>query len=560
MYKRKIIWAMLVLLSLPSMAQTKKDHNFEVAKNLEVFNSIYRNLDMLYVDSLDPNIVIGNGINYMLRTLDPYTEYYPQEKNEEFKQLLTGKYAGIGAIIKYNLALKNVVIDQPYVNMPAADAGLKKGDVILAIDDTTMVGKSVEYVRNHLRGEPGSTFVLKYKRPATGKVQKVKVVRKQIQMPSVPYYGLVDKGVGYINLVQFTEGCAKEVRRAVIDLKHQGMKGLVFDLRGNGGGSEAEAVQIVNLFVPKGRLVVSNRGKLERANHDYKTTVEPLDTVMPMVVLVDDNTASASEITSGALQDFDRAVVMGTRTYGKGLVQMTMQLPYNGTMKLTTNKYYIPSGRCIQAIKYGHGTGAYQEHISDSLTKVFYTLHGREVRDGGGIKPDVEVKPDSLPNIVFYLASSGRDSTEVLYNYELEYIKNHPNVAGPETFELTDSDYEDFKQMVVKSGFTYDRESEKYMKDLEKIIKFEGYYDDVKTDLDNLKKKLNHNISKDLDIHKSLIKQVIANDLMAAYYFQAGAIRCNLRYDKQWKEAVKLLSDKDRYDSILKGKNEKERK
>ena len=243
-----------------------------------------------------------------------------------------------------------------------------------------------------------------------------------------------------------------------------------------------------------------------------------------------------------------------------GLVQMTMLLPYNGTMKLTTNKYYIPSGRCIQAIKYGHGTGAYQEHISDSLTKVFYTLHGREVRDGGGIKPDVEVKPDSLPNIVFYLASSGRDSTEVLYNYELEYIKNHPNVAGPETFELTDSDYEDFKQMVVKSGFTYDRESEKYMKDLEKIIKFEGYYDDVKTDLDNLKKKLNHNISKDLDIHKSLIKQVIANDLMAAYYFQAGAIRCNLRYDKQWKEAVKLLSDKDRYDSILKGKNEKERK
>lgn len=557
---RKIVTAFLLGLMLPLMAQNGKDHNFEVAKNLEVFNAIYRNLDMLYVDSLDPNVVIGNGINYMLHTLDPYTEYYPQEKNNDFKQLLTGKYAGIGAVIKYNLAIKNVVIDQPYVNMPAADAGLKKGDIILAIDDTTMVGKSVDYVRNHLRGEPGSTFILKYKRPTTGKTQRVKVVRKQIQMPSVPYYGMPDKNVGYINLVQFTEGCAKEVRRAFLDLKHQGMKSLVLDLRGNGGGSEAEAVQIVNLFVPKGRLVVSNRGKVTRANHDYKTTAEPVDTLMPIVVLVDDNTASASEITSGALQDFDRAVVMGIRTYGKGLVQMTMELPYNGAMKLTTNKYYIPSGRCIQAIKYGHGTGAYQEHIPDSLTQVFHTLHGREVRDGGGIKPDVEVKPDSLPNIVFYLASSGRDSTETLYNYELDYIGKHPMVASPDVFEITDAEYEDFKKYVAQSGFTYDRESEKYLKELEKIFKFEGYYDDVKDDLQSLKKKLNHNISKDLDIHKNVIKQVIANDLMTAYYYQAGAIRSTLRNDKQWKEAVKLLGDTPRYQSILEGKNEKEKK
>ena len=557
---RKIAIALLLAMVLPMTAQNKKDHNFEVAKNLEVFNSIYRNLDMLYVDSLDPNVVIGNGINYMLHSLDPYTEYYPQEKNSEFKQLLTGKYAGIGAVIRYNLAFTNAVIDHPYAHMPAADAGLKKGDIILAIDDTTMVGKSSDYVRDHLRGEPGSTFILKYKRPTTGKIAKVKVVRKQIQMPAVPYYGMPAKNVGYINLVQFTEGCAKDVRRAFIDLKRQGMTRLVLDLRGNGGGSEAEAVQLVNLFVPKGRLVVSNRGKMERANHDYKTTVEPLDTVMPLVVLVDENTASASEITSGSLQDFDRAVIMGTRTYGKGLVQMTMELPYNGTMKLTTNKYYIPSGRCIQAIKYGHGTGAYQVHIPDSLTKVFYTLHGRKVRDGGGIKPDVEVVPDSLPNIAFYLASSGRDSTEVLYNYELDYIKNHPTVATPDTFAISDADYEQFKQMVAKSGFSYDRESEKYLADLEKIIKFEGYYDDVKTDLDQLKKKLNHNISKDLYIHKEVIKNVIASDLMAAYYFQEGSIRYALRFDKQWKEAVKLLNDKEKYDSILSGNNAKEKK
>lgn len=557
---RKLIVAMLWMLALPMAAQQGKDHNFEVAKNLEVFNNIYRNLDMLYVDSLDPNVVIGGGINYMLRSLDPYTEYYPQEKNEEFKQLLTGKYAGIGAVIRYNLAEKNVVIDQPYAGMPAVDAGLQKGDVILAIDDTTMVGKNVEYVRNHLRGEPGTAFILKFRRPATGKTMKTKVVRKQIQMPAVPYYGMPKAGVGYVNLVQFTEGCAQEVRRAVVDLKRQGMKKLVLDLRGNGGGSEAEAVQLVNLFVPKGHLVVSNRGKLERANHDYKTTAEPLDTVMPLVVLVDDNTASASEITSGALQDFDRAVILGTRTYGKGLVQMTMELPYNGTMKLTTNKYYIPSGRCIQAIKYGHGTGAYQEHIPDSLTSVFHTLHGREVRDGGGIKPDVEVIPDSLPNIAFYLASSGRDSTEVLYKYELDYIKNHPTVAQPESFEITDADYAKFKDMVAASRFTYDRESAKYMKDLEKIIKFEGYYDDVKADLDNLKKKLNHNVSRELDIHKETIKQVMGGDLMAAYYYQAGSIRYGLRYDKQWKEAVKLLEDSSRYESILKGNDAAQKK
>lgn len=541
----------MLVIAMPVLGQGKGDHDFEVAKNIEVFNTIYRNLDMLYVDTLDPNVVIGNGISNMLRSLDPYTEYYPQEKSNEFKQLLTGKYAGIGALIKYNLALKNAVIDEPYEGMPSALAGLKKGDIILSIDDSTMVGKNVAYVSSHLRGEPGTTFVLKLKRPSTGKIMKMKVTRKQIQMPAVPYYGLQANGVGYINLNSFTEGCAKDVRRAFIEMKKNGMKSLVFDLRNNGGGSEKEAVDIVNMFVPKGITVVSNRGKLKRANRDYKTTVEPIDTVMPVVVLVNDGSASASEITSGALQDLDRAVVLGTRTYGKGLVQMTLDLPYNGIMKLTTNKYYIPSGRCIQAVKYNHGTGAYMEHIPDSLTKVFYTAHGREVRDGGGIKPDIEVRPDSLPNIAFYLASSGRDSTEVLFNYELEYIKRHPTIAPADQFALSDADYAEFKDMVLKSGFKYDRESEKYLANLEKLAKFEGYYDDAKTEFENLKKKLSHNIAKDLDYNKEAIKQIIANDIVAAYYYQRGAMQNSLISDKQMKEAVKLLADKAKYEAVL---------
>ena len=551
---KKTLFCILFLgFAFTATAQEDKDHNFTVAKNLDVLNVIYKHLDLMYVDSLNGNEVIGNGINAMLQSLDPYTVYYPEEKVKELKFMITGKYGGIGSVIRYNNQLKRVIIDQPYEHMPAAEVGLKKGDIILSIDDKDMTHKDQEYVSNHLRGDPGTSFILKIKRPSTGKVMKMKITRRAIQTPAVPYYGMKDNAVGYINLSSFTENCSKDVRRAFMDLKQKGMKSLIFDLRGNGGGSESEAVNIVNMFVPKGVLVVSNRGKLKRVNRDYKTTVEPIDTVMPIVVLVDESSASASEITCGALQDLDRAVIMGMRTYGKGLVQMTLDLPYNGTLKLTTSKYYIPSGRCIQAINYKHSNGGYTEHVPDSLTKVFYTSRGREVRDGGGIMPDVEVKADSVPNIAYYLAGV-RDSNELLLNYQLDYIASHPVIAQPEQFDITDAEYEDFKQRVLKADFKYDRESEKYLKTLVKLAKFEGYYDEAKTEFDNLEKKLSHNVAKDLDFNKETIKKLIANGIIPAYYYQKGNIQYALSSDKQIKEAMALLADGKRYKTLLQPK------
>lgn len=540
---KKILFSILmVFAALSGIAQeTDKDHNFNISKNLETFNAIYKALDMMYVDTIDANEVVGTGINAMLRSLDPYTVYYPEDKVKDLNMMISGKYAGIGAIIRYNLALKRVVIDEPYENMPAAEAGLKKGDIILQIDDSSMVDKTVSYVSEHLRGDAGTSFILRVMRPSTGKKMKVKITRRAIQMPAVPYYGLQEDGIGYLNLNSFTTDCSKDVRRAFLDMKKQGMRKFVLDLRNNGGGSLSEAVNIVNMFVPKDILLVQTKGKLKRANHDYRTTVEPIDTVMPIVVLVNGETASASEITSGSLQDLDRAVIMGTRTYGKGLVQMPMDLPYNGNLKLTTSKYYIPSGRCIQAINYKHSRGGYMEHVPDSLTRVFYTKKGREVRDGGGITPDIVVESDSLPNIAFYLASTGRDSSEVMLTWVQKYIKNHVTIAPARDFELSDADYEDFKQAVMRSNFKYDRESEKYMENLKKLAKFEGYYEDAKPEFDALEKKLTHNPAKDLDYNKTLIKQLLAADIVAAYYYQRGVLENALRYDKQWKAAVEKL-------------------
>lgn len=539
-----------MVLAMPAWAQKEKNHDFVVAKNMDVFTSIYKNLDMMYVDTLDADEVIGNGINAMLRSLDPYTEYYPESEVKELKNMLTGKYAGIGSVVRYNYQLGYTVINEPYEGMPAQEAGLKKGDIILSINDSTMKGKEVSYVSDRLRGEPGTSFILKVKRPSTGKVMKVKLTRRTIQMPFLPYYGLLDGGIGYINFNSFTDQCAKDVRRAFIDLKKQGAKKLVFDLRNNGGGSVSEAVSIVNMFLPKDKVVLTMKGKLQRANNEYKTTVEPIDTLMPIVVLVSGNTASAAEILSGSLQDYDRAIILGTRTYGKGLVQATMDLPYNGQMKLTTSKYYIPSGRCVQALNYKHAKGGYVEHVPDSLTKVFYTAGGREVRDGGGVKPDVEVKPDSLPNIAYYLAGA-RDSNELMLNYEVDYIAKHPTIAPAKDFALTDADYEEFKARVLKADFKYDRETEKYLKDLMKLARFEGYYDDAKPEFDALAKKLSHNVAKDLDYNKQYIKRLIENDIVAAYYYQGGAIRNSLRYDKQVKEAVRLLNTPEEYKKLL---------
>lgn len=548
--RRLILAVALCLNAMGGMAQNN-DHNFDVAKNLGILNAIYKNLDLMYVDTLDPNEVVENGINSMLRSLDPYTVYYPEDKQKDLKMMLTGKYAGIGALIRYNYQIGRVCIDEPYENMPAAEVGLRKGDVILSIDGEDMTKQNNDYVSEHLRGESGTTFELKIHRPSTRKDMKFKVTRRLIQMPSIPYYGIQPNGFGYLNLNSFTEGCGKEVRNAVIEMKKNGMKGLVFDLRGNVGGSEMEAVNIVNCFVPKGKLVVSNRGKVKRMNHDYLTTVEPVDTVMPVVVLVNGSSASASEITSGALQDLDRAVILGTKTYGKGLVQTMIDLPYNTQMKLTTNKYYIPSGRCIQKVTYRHANGGSAEAVSDSLSGIYRTAAGRLVKGGGGIEPEVEVKPDSLPNIAYYLAAM-RDSDELVHNFEIEYIAKHPTIAPASEFALTDADYEEFKQRVLKSRFKYDVMSAKTLDDLEKMSKFEGYYDDAKAEFEALRSKLKPNLSKDLDFNKESICEILNNDIVAAYYYQRGAVQNTLRTDKQVKAAFDLLADTSRYQQLLK--------
>ena len=552
--KKILFFIFSILVSLSASAQNTSDHNFNVAKNLDIFNAIYRNLDLMYVDTLDADKAVGTAIRAMLGSLDPYTEYYSEDKSGEYKEMMTGKYAGIGSVISYSFTRKRVVINEPYEGMPAAEAGLRKGDIILSIDGESMEDKTTAYVSDHLRGEAGTTMVLKILRPSTGKKMTVKVERRAIQLPYLTYYGLQPDGIGYIGYNQFVENSAKDVRRAFLDMRGNGMKGLVLDLRGNGGGSVQEAIQILNMFIPKGRQLLEMRGKVKSSRQTFSTTVEPIDTVMPIVVLVNDGTASASEITSGALQDLDRAVILGTRTYGKGLVQVpNVPLPYNGKLKLTTAKYYIPSGRCIQARSYKHTDNGYvAKEVADSLTHEFHTAAGRIVRDGGGIKPDVEVQPDSVPNIAFYL--SRVDTTDILLNYEIDYIAKHPTVAKPSEFELSDADYDVFKQAVIKSGFTYDQVSEKYLKDLEKLARFEGYYDDAKPEFEALSKKLKHNIAKDLDYpyNKEKIKEMITADLMSAYYFERGAIENSLRSDKQMAEAVKLLKNNDEYRRLLK--------
>src|SRR5574344_181016 len=552
--KRHFLYLLfLMAIAIPASAQNTKSHNFEVAKNLDVFNAIYKNLDMMYVDTLNAQEVVGTAIKAMLAGLDPYTVYYPENNVKDLKWMITGKYAGIGSVIKYHKKLHRVVIDEPYEGMPAAIVGLKKGDIIESIDDTLMKNKNVEEVSNKLRGDAGTTFGMKVKRPSTGKILSFKITRSTIQDPAVPYYGMQPGHIGYINLRGFTEDCSKIVRRAFIDLKKQGAQGLVFDLRDNGGGSLAEAVNIVNMFVPKGLNIVSTRGKLKRVNSDYKTTVEPIDTVIPVVVLVDENTASASEITSGSLQDLDRAIIIGTRTYGKGLVQIPMDMPYNGNLKLTTSKYYIPSGRCIQAINYKHNAnGGYTEHIPDSLTHVFHTSKGRVVKDGGGITPDITVKPDTMSNIVFYLSDNrSPDTTEVMFDYVVNYCAQHPTIDSPSKFQLSDADYEKFKQCVLKSGFTYDLQSEANLKKLVDMAKFEGYYDGAKDEFKALEKKLSHNLSKDMDANKQEIKQILESDIIANYYYQKGMMEHALQSDKTMDKALKVLKDQKEYNKML---------
>ena len=541
-------------LALPATAQ--KNHNFEVSKNLEIFNNLFKQLDLYYVDTLEADKLVKTATGSMLNTLDPYTEYYPDDERDDLKQMLTGKYAGIGSLIHYSKNEDRCIISEPFENAPAAEEGLKAGDAILSIAGKEFGPKGsqntnefTESVSNALRGEPGTSFIVKIQRPGEDKPREIKLTRRAIKTPPISYYGMIAENTGYIYLSSFPEGAATDVRRAVIDLKQKGAKQLVLDLRNNGGGSMQEAIDLVNLFIGKGKTVVELKGKIKSANETYKTQREALDPDIPLAVLVNGNTASSSEITAGTLQDYDRAVVIGTRTYGKGLVQQTRPLPYDGVLKLTTSRYYIPSGRCIQAIDYSHraANGAVNR-IPDSLTNVFHTAAGRPVRDGGGIMPDSVVKVDSVANIVLYL-NPGMITSDVLFNFVTEYTHRHATIDPPEKFDISDEEYENFKRYAKEHNFTYDRQSVKLLDNLKKVAKFEGY--DVAEDIKALEAKLTHNEDYDFEHWKPEIKKLLNSEIMLRYYYRRGLIRNSLNNDKTLDTALAVLNNPQEYRKML---------
>lgn len=536
--------------AIPVSAQKDNNHNFEISKNLEIFNDIYKQLDMFYVDSLSADTVIEWGIDAMLRQVDPFTVYYPEEGMDELKEMTTGKYAGIGAVIRFYKKEDRVMVIEPQEDSPAIEAGVKGGDLILSIDGKDMKGKSTQEVSENLRGDAGTTFELTVKRAGVEHPLSFKITRRNIAMPPVPYYGMVADGIGYVYFERFVDGCSRDVRRAVVDLKEQGAKALVIDMRGNPGGPLSEAVEVTNLFVPRGQKVVYTKGKLASVNSEHYTKKEPLDVDIPVAVLVDGSTASSAEIVSGAWQDWDRAVIVGERTYGKGLVQMIREVPYHGSLKVTTSRYYIPSGRCIQAYDYRHlNPDGSAKTLPDSLTKAFKTAGGREVRDGGGIKPDVVITPDSLPSIVYDIATS-----DVLLDYVNHYVQTHAAIAPAGEFSLTDADYADFVKMVEGSDFTYKRRTEEMMKLLERTARFEGCYEGAKPEFEALAAKMKGGVSADLEVpkNKEEIKSVLESDIVARYYFRRGVVQQQLKADKDLKTALEILTDTERYASLLK--------
>lgn len=553
--RKMLAGAFIVMLGMGMTSFKEDDRNFQISKNLDIFNSIFKELDMFYVDTVNAEKMIQTGVEGMLSLTDPYTEYYPEEEVSSLKEMTTGKYGGIGAAIRYYEAKDRIAVVEPTEGMPAAEAGVKAGDIILSVGGKEMVRgdmKPQEFsskVSEALRGEPGTSFVLKVLRPLKNDstVMDFKITRKNIRTNPVPYYGMVKDSIGYLALSSFTENSAKDFKKAFIELKQKGAKSLIIDLRDNGGGSLSEAVDIVNLYVPKGQEIVVTKGKVRQAQGSYKTQNEPVDTQIPLAVLVNGATASASEIVSGSLQDLDRAVVIGSRTFGKGLVQTIRPLPYNGTLKVTTSKYYIPSGRCIQAIDYAKkNADGSVARTPDSLTTVFHTAAGREVRDGGGIRPDIEVKGDKIPNIVFYLMND-----DLIFDYATQYCWDHPTLASVDDFKLTDADYEAFKKLVKSRNFTYDRQSEKMLKSLKEIAEFEGYMTEAAEEFKALEKKLNHNLDRDLDYFAKPIKEYISQEIVTRYFYQRGAAMERLKDDTDLEEAIKVLQNPVRYREIL---------
>ena len=537
-------------LAIVAMGLTHDKREYEVVKGLDIFFALFRTVNTFYVDDFEPKTVLRSGIDAMLEGLDPYTNFIDEEDMEDFKLMTTGEYGGVGAIIsKSDTDL--VMVRELYSGFPADNAGLIPGDRILEINGQDMRGKKVSDVSSSLRGTPGTDAKLKILRPETNETFETIAKRQVIQLNPVNYYGMIDKEVGYIELSSFTQNCAQEVKKALLDLKQKGCQKLVLDLRGNPGGILDDAIDIVGLFVPKKSLVLTTRGRYASQTHYHYTTQEPIDTIMPITVLISRGSASASEIVTGALQDLDRAVVIGQRSFGKGLVQSTRPLEHNTYVKVTTAKYYIPSGRCIQALDYSHrdkdGAVGY---VPDSLIHEFHTAHGRVVYDGGGVSPDIHVNIDTATNIALSLVYN-----DVIFHYAVKYRNEHKTIPAVKDFKFTDADYADFcKFVAARKNFSYKNKSSEVLKTLIAAAKSDKYYNDNKQLLDDLQKRLEPDLEKDLANSKKSLIRYITSEILTSYYFRPGQIEYAITVDEDVAEAIKVLNDKARYKGILNGK------
>jgi carboxyl-terminal processing protease len=521
---------------------------FEIAKNMDIFATLFKEVNTYYVDEVSPNKIMKTGIDAMLNSLDPYTNYIPEDEIEDYRTMTTGQYGGIGAVIgKRN---NKTMVLMPYENFPAHKSGLKIGDEIVEIDGQDAAKKNSNDVSKLLKGQAGTVVKLKVRRYGQKDIMNLEITRQKIKIDNVPYYGMVSDEVGYLHLTDFTSDASREVRKAVTELKEKGAKKIVFDLRDNPGGLLSEAVNISNLFVAKDKLVVSTKGKMTDWNKNYNALNPPLDTDIPVAVLTSGRSASASEIVSGVLQDYDRGVLVGQRTYGKGLVQATRPLSYNSQLKITTAKYYIPSGRCIQAIDYSHKNddGAATK-IADSLRVAFKTSNGRVVYDGGGVTPDVEVERPTTAPITVSLINKG-----LLFDFATEYAAKRTSIASAKTFKLSDAEYDEFTKWLVGKEYDYTTKVETDLTDLTANAKKEKYYEDIKEQIEQLKKRVSHNKELDLVKNKEEIREYLEQEIVSRYYFEKGVKEASFDNDAELQAALKVLNNQEEYKKILKGK------
>jgi carboxyl-terminal processing protease len=519
---------------------------FEISKNLDIFNAVYRELNVAYVDGTKPGQLMKTGIDAMLGSLDPYTIYYTENDIEDFRFMTTGEYGGIGAIV--NDIDGKIIIGDPYEGFTAHKAGIRAGDQIVGVNGINVEGKRSDQISNLLKGQAGTPIRLKLLKAGQTTPVELSLIREEIKTKAVPYFDLLPNSqTGYIKLISFTDNCSGEVKNALTELKARGCKSLVLDLRGNLGGLLLEAVNIVNFFTDKGQEVVSTKGKITEWDKTYLSVNNPIDTQIPLVVLVDENSASASEIVSGALQDLDRAVIIGKRTYGKGLVQQTKDLVYNAKIKVTVAKYYIPSGRCVQALDYSHKNEEGRvEKVPDSLITAFKTKGGRIVYDGAGIMPDVRTKDETFEPVLVSLISRFH-----IFNYATQYYLKHPQLAPVKDFEMTESEYAAFLDFLKDKDYSYKTKSEVELEDLKKNASEEKYFADIQTEYEALVNKMQSNKKDDLSKHKEIIKKYLEEEIISRYYFQKGRIEYSLKNDPDLKEATRLLADENKIKILL---------